>query len=254
MRKNPQQQIGSHHGIRFLTLNRICLQRVFKLGKASILPVAKLRKNGLSNGKGAIEQTSQESHKARISVSGAESEQYSTYGARCAPKRHGRLAASSVRDDSPYHTTAALCQRKQRCQKPRLPSNSLRTDATRAPVLFHHEHQLPTKKFNKICACRCNSSQINNENALHSYAMEQSQILSGCFNCGVVATKDYYITYMMHSSRRSRSTRFLSQAGSCRMRSRRCARAIFFFKTFLYIVVVVVVVHLLPIDLSCRNS
>jgi hypothetical protein len=96
MRKNPQQQIGSHDGIRFLTLNRICLQRVFKLGKASILPVAKLRKNGLSNGKGAIEQTSQESHKARISVSRAESEQYSTYGARCAPKRHGRLHACPI--------------------------------------------------------------------------------------------------------------------------------------------------------------
>jgi hypothetical protein len=65
-----------------------------------------------------------------------------------------------------------------------MPSNSLRTDATRAPVLFHHEHQLSTKKFKKICACRCNSSQNQQRNALHSYAMEQNQILSGCFNCG----------------------------------------------------------------------
>jgi hypothetical protein len=74
----------------------VCLQRVLKLGKTSILPIAELRNNGLSKGKASIEQTSQESHKARAFVSGAESEQYSTYGAGCAPKRHGRLHACPI--------------------------------------------------------------------------------------------------------------------------------------------------------------
>jgi hypothetical protein len=95
MRKNPQQQIGSHDGIRFVTLNGVLAESV-EAGKASILPIAKLGNNGLSNGKGAIEQTSQESHKACACVSGAESEQYSTYGAGCAPKRHGRLHACPI--------------------------------------------------------------------------------------------------------------------------------------------------------------
>jgi hypothetical protein len=46
----------------------------------------------------------------------------------------------------------------------------------------------------------CMSLQLftnQQRNALHSYAMEQSEILSGCFNCGVVGTEDYYMTYMM---------------------------------------------------------
>jgi len=57
----------------------------------NVIKEEEVRNNRFNKGKAAIEQTNRKSHKARICVNGAESEQYSTNNARCTPKHHGWL-------------------------------------------------------------------------------------------------------------------------------------------------------------------